>query len=72
MNNDSSLDPQARRVLAAIEVGHQLGGHRLAREEVDRVRRILAGNLSPEAARVEMRAALRALVDNDRSQPPTP
>ncbi len=52
--------------LAAIRKGHELGAHELTEEDIDRARRILTGELSTEAARIELRAALQALVDRER------
>lgn len=57
---------QVRRALALIEKGQQLGGHQPDAESLDRARRILTGELSPEDARVELRTALATLVDRER------
>ena len=50
------------RNLALIEKGQQLAGHFPSDSDLDRARRILTGELAPEAARIEMRAALQELV----------
>jgi len=55
------------RALALIEKGQQLGGHQPTSVDLDRARRILTGELSPEAARAEMHVALQAVIDNERS-----
>lgn len=57
---------QIRRALALIEKGQQLGGHQPDTESLDRARRILTRDLSPEDARIELDAALQALVDRER------
>ena len=44
--------------LALIEKGQQLAGHFPDAEDMDRARRVLTGELSPEDARAEMHAAL--------------
>ncbi|MCK2032207.1 antitoxin VbhA family protein [Microbacterium sp. KSW4-4] len=67
MNAEPLELPEVRRALAAIEKGHELEGQELSDEELDRARRILAGELTPEAARWEMNAALQAVVDAERA-----
>lgn len=65
---DESLEPrEVRRALASIQMGHQLGGHELTEEDLDRARRILTGELAPDMARMELDAALQALVDDERA-----
>lgn len=54
---------QVEQALAAIEKGHQLEGKQLSASALDRARRILTGELSPEDARLEMDAAIQAIVD---------
>ncbi|WP_394194120.1 hypothetical protein [Microbacterium foliorum] len=66
MNNEPLTSPEIRMALAAIRKGHELGAHELTEEDIDRARRILTGELSTEAARIELRAALQALVDRER------
>ncbi|CAH0150046.1 hypothetical protein SRABI98_00752 [Microbacterium sp. Bi98] len=58
---------EVRRALAAIQKGHELGAHQLTHEDLDRARRILTRELTPEAARTELDAALKALVDDERA-----
>lgn len=41
--------------VALIQVGHQLGGHELSDEALDRVQRVLEGETSPEEAREGLR-----------------
>lgn len=57
---------EAARALALVKKGQQLGGHRPTAADLDRARRILVGELSPEDARTEMHAALQALVEDER------
>lgn len=51
---------------AVIEKGQQLAGHFPSAETMDRARRVLTGELSPEAARVEMNEALARIVAEER------
>ncbi|MBW3068119.1 MULTISPECIES: hypothetical protein [Actinomyces] len=51
--------------LALIEKGQQLAGHFPDAEDMGRARRILTGELSPEAARAEVRDALARLSANE-------
>lgn len=67
MNNEPATPQEVRRSLAAIQKGHELGGHELSEEDLDRARRILAGELTPETARTELDAAIQALVDTERA-----
>lgn len=46
------------QAMALIEKGQQLAGHFPDEEDLDRARRILTGELSPDDARAEMHAAL--------------
>lgn len=54
--------------LALIEKGQQLAGHFPDAEDMDRARRILTGELSPEDARAEVRASLARLSERARSR----
>jgi len=58
---------EAARALALVKKGQQLGGHQPTAADLDRARRILVGELSPEDARTEMHAALQALVEDERA-----
>ncbi|MEV8168858.1 hypothetical protein AB0O70_13100 [Microbacterium paraoxydans] len=55
------------RNVALIEKGQQLAGHFPAGSDLDRARRILSGELVPDAARAEMHRALAALVAAERA-----
>lgn len=66
MKHQPLTPEQVRQALAAIEKGQQLGGHQPDAESLDRARRILTGEVSPENARIELDAALQALVDRER------
>lgn len=55
------------RNLALIEKGQQLAGHFPSGSDHDRARRILSGELAPDAARAEMHEALAALVTAERA-----
>lgn len=55
------------QALAAIEKGQQLAGHFPDAEDLDRARRILTGELSPEDARAELRESLARLVEEERA-----
>lgn len=57
---------QADRVFAAIEKGHQLEGQHPSVSALDRDRRILAGELSPEDAEAEMRDALQQVIADEQ------
>ncbi len=59
---------EVRRALAAIQKGHELGRHELTADDLDRARRILTAELNLEAARSEMRVALRRLIDDERAE----
>ena len=54
------------QALAVIEKGQQLAGHYPSTETMDRARRVLTGELTPEAARAEMHTALARIVDEER------
>ncbi|MFT4157718.1 MAG: hypothetical protein QM630_07320 [Microbacterium sp.] len=54
--------------LALIEKGQQLAGHFPDAEDMDRARRILTGELSPEAAEVELQESLARLSERARSR----
>jgi hypothetical protein len=55
------------RHLALIEKGQQLAGHFPNGSDLDGARRILSGELAPDAARAEMHDALAALVAAERA-----
>lgn len=57
---------QVERAFAAIEKGHQLEGQQLSARVLDRARRILAGELSPDDAEVEMRDAFRKVIADEQ------
>lgn len=71
MDQQPLTEAEVMRALALIQKGQQLGGHQPSAQDLDRARRILTGELSPEDARVEVQAALQALVDGERGHPPT-
>lgn len=48
--------------LAAIQKGQQLAGHFPTDEMLDRARRVLSGELSPDEAEAEMNDALSRIV----------
>ncbi len=54
------------QTLAAIQKGQQLAGHYPDAEDMERARRILEGELTPEAARAEVRESLAQLVEQER------
>ncbi|CAH0123724.1 hypothetical protein SRABI98_00030 [Microbacterium sp. Bi98] len=60
--------PGVDRNLAAIEIGHQLEGQQPSVESLDRARRILVGELSPQDARAEMVAELQVIVARERAR----
>lgn len=68
MSSEPLLPVEVRRALAAIQKGHQLGTHELSADDLDRARRILAEELSPDGARSEMRVALRRLRKEERAE----
>ena len=53
--------------MAVIEKGQQLVGHYPSADALDSARRILTGELSPEAAELELNAALAQIVKRARS-----
>lgn len=53
------------QALAAIEKGQQLAGHFPSAEDMDRARRILTGELSPDAARAELAVVFQHLIDEE-------
>ena len=55
------------RNLALIEKGQQLAGHFPSCSDLDRARRILSGELAPDAARAEMHDSLAALAAAERT-----
>lgn len=55
------------RNLALIEKGQQLAGHFPSDADLDRARRVLTGELTPDAARAEMHDALAELVAAERA-----
>lgn len=65
MSKRSLTSAQVEQALAAIEKGHQLEGKQLSASALDRARRILTGELSPEDARLEMDTAIQAIVDRE-------
>jgi len=54
------------QALAVIEKGQQLAGHFPSAETMARARLVLTRELTPEAARAEMHAALARIVDEER------
>lgn len=56
-----------QRALAMIDKGHQLEGQQLDAETLDRARRILTREISPDEARVELAEKLQALVESERA-----
>ncbi|MDO5645873.1 MAG: hypothetical protein Q4G21_09345 [Dermabacter sp.] len=54
--------------LALIEKGQQMAGHFPDAEDMDRARRILTGELSPEDAEVELQEALDRLSERARAR----
>lgn len=65
--NRSSTNPDGPHIdieqaLAVIEKGQQLAGHYPSVETMARARQVLTGELTPEAARVEMNKALARIV----------
>ncbi|MEW2010998.1 hypothetical protein AB0300_16130 [Microbacterium sp. NPDC078814] len=65
MSAEQPVSAQQRQALAAIEEGHALERQQLAPRSIDRARRILIGDLRPDA-RAEMTEDLRAILDTDR------
>lgn len=65
MGKQSLTSAQVERALAAIEKGHQIEGKQPSASALDRARRVLTGELSPEDARLEMDAAIRAIADRE-------
>ena len=61
-------DIDVERAMAVIEKGQQLAGHFPSAETMDRARRVLTGELSPEDARVEMNEALARIVAQSRER----
>ena len=55
------------QAMAVVEKGQQLAGHFPSAEDLDRARRVLVGELSVDAARAEMHAALAQLVEEERA-----
>ena len=55
---EPSVHVDVEQSMAAIEKGQQLAGHFPSAEDLSRARRILTGKLTPEAARIEVHAAL--------------
>lgn len=55
------------QALAVIEKGQQLAGHFPDAEDLDRARRILTDELTPEDARAELRASLARLAEEERA-----
>lgn len=68
MSSEPLPPVEVQRALAAIQKGHELGTHVLTADDLDRVWRVLNGELSPDAARSEMRATLRRLIDEERAE----
>lgn len=59
---------EIQRAFAMIDKAHQLEGQQLDLETLDRARRILAQEISPEEARVELEEALEAIVESERTE----
>lgn len=59
-------EADVEQALAAIEKGQQLAGHFPDAEDLDRARRILTGELSPEAARAEVRESVARILAEER------
>lgn len=68
MDKRSLTPEEVKRALAAIGKGHQLEGKQLSARDLDRAQRILAGELSPEEARVELKEALAGVIEDERRQ----
>ncbi|MDR6144105.1 hypothetical protein QE375_003659 [Microbacterium foliorum] len=66
MNKRSLTPGEVRRALAAIDKGHELEGKQLSARDLDRAQRILAGKLSPEEARAELKEALTEAIEDER------
>nr|WP_201471368.1 hypothetical protein [Microbacterium hydrocarbonoxydans] len=58
---------EVERAVAMIEKGHQLEGQQLDAETLDRAKRILTREISPDEARIELRDALQAIVESERA-----
>jgi hypothetical protein len=67
MDQQPLSSSEVDRALALVEKGQQLEGQQPTAADLDRARRILTRELSPEDARTEMHAALRALVEDERA-----
>lgn len=65
--DDRPTSSQLDEHMALIEKGQQLAGHQPTAEDLDRARRILTGELSPEDARVEIEESLARLVERARA-----
>lgn len=69
--NSIVTTPDGRRIdvdqnMALIEKGQQLAGHYPSDEALNRARRVLTGELTPEAARAELNAALDKIAEEER------
>ncbi|MCA0180837.1 MAG: hypothetical protein LCH77_14870 [Actinobacteria bacterium] len=64
---DKLTASEIERGLACIDKGQQLAGHFPDAEDLDRARRILSGELTPEAAEMELHAALGRIVAEERA-----
>lgn len=58
---------ELQRALSMIEKGHQLEGQQLDAEMLDRAKRILTGEISPEEARAELTESLKMIVESERA-----
>ena len=62
----SELVVDVEQSMAVIEKGQQLAGHYPSTEDLSRARRVLTGELTPEAARAEMHVALSQIAAEGR------
>lgn len=65
MDSQPLTPAEVRRALALIDKGHLLEGQQVDATSLDRARRVLTGELGPEEARIEVDAALQALVASE-------
>jgi hypothetical protein len=61
-------DIDVEQAMAVIEKGQQLAGHFPSAETMARARQVLTGEVTPDAARVEMHKALARIVAEEREE----
>lgn len=68
MDGQRLTPAQVKHALAAIDKGHQLERQQPSERALDRARRILSGELSADAAEIEMQDAVTEIVEREKGR----